>query len=112
LLFRRFEMKALANTPKGAAPVEFRDVPEPNPAPHEALIAVHAFSLNRGELTLMRIRQEGWQPGQDVAGVVLKEAADGSGPRKARALSAFWIGMAGPSAPRSRRTASPRCPTK
>ncbi|HVA15297.1 MAG TPA: zinc-binding dehydrogenase [Stellaceae bacterium] len=73
-------MKALVNTPKASAPVERREVPEPSPAPHEALIAVHAFSLNRGELTLMRIRPEGWQPGQDVSGVVLQAAADGSGP--------------------------------
>jgi NADPH2:quinone reductase len=74
-------MKALVNTPKGSAPVELRDLPEPAPAPHEALVAVHAFSLNRGELTLMRIRPEGWQPGQDVSGVVLQGAADGSGPK-------------------------------
>src|ERR1041385_2141827 len=74
-------MKALVNTPKGATPVELRDVPEPAPQPHEVLIAVHAFSLNRGELTLMRIRPEGWRPGQDVSGVVLQAAADGSGPK-------------------------------
>ncbi len=74
-------MKGYVNTPKGAAPVELVDLPEPAPAPHEALIAVHAFSLNRGELTLMRIRPEGWRPGQDVSGVVLKAAADGSGPQ-------------------------------
>lgn len=74
-------MKALVNTPQGAAPVEFRDLPEPVPAPHEALVAVHAFSLNRGELTLMRIRPEGWRPGQDISGVVLQAAADGSGPK-------------------------------
>lgn len=74
-------MKALVNTPKGAAPVELRDLPEPSPAPHEALIGVCAFSLNRGELTLMRVRPEGWRPGQDISGVVLQGAADGSGPK-------------------------------
>jgi NADPH2:quinone reductase len=74
-------MKALVNTPKGSAPVEFRDLPDPSPASHEALIAVYAFSLNRGELTLMRVRPEGWRPGQDVSGVVLEAAADGSGPK-------------------------------
>lgn len=74
-------MKALVNTPKGQAPVELQEVPEPSPMPHEALIAVHAFSLNRGELTLMRIRPEGWRPGQDISGVVLQAAADGSGPK-------------------------------
>lgn len=89
-------MKALVNTPKGAAPVELREVPEPAPAPHEAVIAIRAFSLNRGELTLMRIRPEGWQPGQDVAGVVLKAAADGSGPKEGtRAVGLVdWHGWA------------------
>jgi len=74
-------MKGLVNTPKGNAPVELRDLPEPTSGPHEALIAVHAFSLNRGELTLMRVRPEGWRPGQDVSGVVLEAAADGTGPK-------------------------------
>ena len=89
-------MKALVNTPQGAAPVELREAAEPSPAPHEALIAVHAFSLNRGELTLMRIRPEGWQPGQDVSGVVLKAAADGSGPKEgARVVGLMdWHGWA------------------
>ena len=48
--------------------------------PHEALVAVHAFSLNRGELRSFRNNEEGWIPGQDVSGVVLQQAADGSGP--------------------------------
>lgn len=89
-------MKALVNTPKGAAPVALRDVPEPKPAAHEALIAVHAFSLNRGELTLMRIRPEGWQPGQDVSGIVLKAAADGSGPKEGTRVVGImdWHGWA------------------
>lgn len=89
-------MKALVNTPKGSAPVELRDLPEPAPAPHEALIAVHAFSLNRGELTLMRIRPEGWRPGQDVSGVVLQAAADGSGPKQGSRVVGImdWHGWA------------------
>jgi NADPH2:quinone reductase len=89
-------MKALVNTPKGNAPVAFRDVAEPLPAAHEALIAVHAFSLNRGELTLMRIRPEGWQPGQDVSGIVLKAAADGSGPKEGTRVVGLldWNGWA------------------
>ena len=89
-------MKALINTPKGPAPVEFREVAEPSPAPHEALIAVQAFSLNRGELTLMRIRPEGWQPGQDVSGVVLKAAADGNGPTEGTRVVGImdWHGWA------------------
>lgn len=74
-------MLALVNTPNGTAPVELREVPEPQPAPHEALVEVRAFSLNRGELRLMQIRPEGWRPGQDISGVVAQPAANGSGPR-------------------------------
>ena len=73
-------MLAIINTPGGTAPIELREVAEPRPAPNEALLEVRAFSLNRGELRLFQIRPEGWRPGQDIGGVVLKPAADGSGP--------------------------------
>jgi len=73
-------MLAVVNTPSAPEPVAIREVPEPEPKPNEALVAVHAFSLNRGELRLFQIRPEGWRPGQDIAGVVLRQAADGSGP--------------------------------
>ena len=73
-------MLALVNTPGGNTPVELREVAEPQPAPNEALVEVRAFSLNRGELRLFQIRPEGWRPGQDISGVVRKQAADGSGP--------------------------------
>jgi NADPH:quinone reductase-like Zn-dependent oxidoreductase len=74
-------MFGLVNTPGGAAPVGMRDLPEPQPAQNEALVAVRAFSLNRGELRLMQTRPEGWRPGQDISGVVERAAADGSGPK-------------------------------
>ena len=70
-------MLAVVNTPEGTAPVEIREVPEPQPAPNEALVEVRAFSLNRGELRLLQIRPEGWRPGQDISGVVLRAAAGG-----------------------------------
>ena len=69
----------LAIVTRGGAP-EIREVPEPETAPGEALVAVAAFSLNRGELRLFEARPEGWRPGQDIAGTVLRQAADGSGP--------------------------------
>jgi NADPH:quinone reductase len=89
-------MRALVNTPKGAGPVEIREVAEPRPAAHEALVAVHAFSLNRGELRLFQVRPEGWRPGQDIAGVVLRQAADGSGPAAGTRVVALcdWEGWA------------------
>jgi len=72
-------MLGLITTPNGSAPLELREVAEPQPQRNEALVAVHAFSLNRGELRSIR-NYDGWIPGQDVAGVVLQQAADGNGP--------------------------------
>lgn len=57
-----------------------READEPSPGPAEVVIAVRAFALNRGELSLLEQRRDGWHPGQDVAGVVAAPAADGSGP--------------------------------
>jgi NADPH:quinone reductase-like Zn-dependent oxidoreductase len=74
-------MLAVVNTPNGKEPVEIRDVPEPQPAANEALVEVRSFSLNRGELRLFQVRPEGWRPGQDIGGVVIRPAADGSGPK-------------------------------
>ena len=45
-------MLAIVNTPGGPEPVAIREIAEPEPQPNEALVAVHAFSLNRGELRL------------------------------------------------------------
>lgn len=74
-------MLALATTPNGAEPVELREIAEPQPAANEALVEVRAFSLNRGELRLLQVRPEGWRPGQDISGIVVQAAADGTGPR-------------------------------
>ena len=89
-------MLAIVNTPNGPEPVAIREVPEPEPAPNEALVAVHAFSLNRGELRLFQVRAEGWRPGQDIAGAVLRQATDGSGPPAGTRIVALcdWEGWA------------------
>jgi len=73
-------MLALVNTPTKQSSVELRDVAEPEAASDEVIVAVQAFSLNRGELSLLKSRPEGWRPGQDIAGIVVQPAADGSGP--------------------------------
>ena len=41
---------------------------------------MRAVSINRGELRLLASRPSGWRPGQDIAGVVVRAAADGTGP--------------------------------
>jgi NADPH:quinone reductase-like Zn-dependent oxidoreductase len=100
-------MLAVVNTPEGAAPVEIREVPEPPPAPNEALVEVRAFSLNRGELRLLQVRPEGWRPGQDISGVVVQSAADGSGPKAGARVVALTdnAGWAQRAAVRAHRTA-------
>lgn len=73
-------MRGIVNTPGRTSPIDLRDVPEPEPSTGEAVVGVAAFSLNRGELTLLRNRPDGWRPGQDIAGTVVEAAADGTGP--------------------------------
>ena len=85
-------MLALVNTPSAPIPVELREVPEPQPAPNEAIVEVHAFSLNRGELALLANRPEGWRPGQDIAGVIVKAATDSSGPKEGTRVVALADG--------------------
>ncbi|MBV8777280.1 MAG: oxidoreductase, partial [Alphaproteobacteria bacterium] len=100
-------MLAVVNTPGGAAPVAVREVAEPAPKPNEAVVAVHAFSLNRGEMRLFQVRPEGWRPGQDIAGVVLRQAADGSGPASGARVVCLtdWEGWAERAAVPSHRLA-------
>lgn len=101
-------MLAIVNTPGGPEPVAIRDVAEPAPQANEALVAVHAFSLNRGELRLFQARPEGWRPGQDIAGVMLRAAADGSGPPAGTRIVGLcdWHGWAERAAVPSHRMAA------
>src|SRR5919197_1677836 len=73
-------MPAFVPAPDAPARTVLGDVAEPSPAPNEALVAVEAYSVNRGEIFLLEQPRDGWRPGQDVAGRVERAAADGSGP--------------------------------
>jgi NADPH:quinone reductase len=70
-------MLALVAAPPTA---ELREVPDPRPERNEALVEVHAFSLNRGEVKRLADMNDGDVTGWDIAGVVRQQAADGSGP--------------------------------
>jgi NADPH:quinone reductase len=61
---------------------ELADVGEPSPLPHEAVVAVKAVSLNRGEVHRLERMEPGTIAGWDLAGTVTRPAADGSGPRE------------------------------
>jgi NADPH:quinone reductase len=72
------------------------DLPEPEPAANEIVMEVHAYGINRGELFLLQQRADGWQPGQDVSGVVVRAAADGSSPPEGTRIVGIvdWAGWA------------------
>jgi NADPH:quinone reductase-like Zn-dependent oxidoreductase len=73
-------MKAFAVARDDSPAIELVEVDEPSPGPDRAIIAVEAFSLNRGETFLLEREGAGWRPGKDVAGSVLLATADGTGP--------------------------------
>jgi len=81
-------MRALVMSPDCPTGLTLAEVNEPQPLANEALVCAHATSLNRGELRLVTIRPEGWIPGQDIAGVVERAAADGSGNQAVDAVGA------------------------
>ena len=55
-----------------------KEVEAPQPGPSEALVQVEAISLNRGDVMYARA---GRRPGWDLAGTVIKQAANGTGPQ-------------------------------
>ncbi len=71
--------------------VELGEVEEPRPLPNEALVDVHAVSLNRGESRRLPERPPGFVAGWDVAGVMARRAEDGSGP----GVGARVVGLVG-----------------
>ncbi|MCC3765942.1 zinc-binding dehydrogenase [Glycomyces sp. TRM65418] len=83
-------MKALIFNPE----LTIGDVPEPEPGPSQALVQVQAVALNFGELAY---RPEGLGPdhvsGWDAAGIVVRAAADGTGPLEGTRVATFgWSG--------------------
>ncbi|UGY18977.1 zinc-binding dehydrogenase [Bradyrhizobium septentrionale] len=81
-------MKAFIPSTDAQRLVVLADVPEPKTAPDEAVVEVAAFSVNRGETFLLERPSQDWRPGKDIAGTVLRAAADGSGPAVAERVVA------------------------
>src|SRR5262245_52971378 len=73
--------RAVVVDPAAPGRLVIRPVPDPVPDRGEAGIRVRALSLNRGEVRRSTMADAGWRPGWDLAGVVDRAAADGSGPK-------------------------------
>lgn len=80
-------MRALVVDHSARNGISLADVPEPVPADNQALIKVEAASVNYGEVSLaagvvphLERPPAGFVLGGDAAGVVVRRAADGSGP--------------------------------
>jgi len=73
-------VRALVKAPDGESALSLGPVDEPDPGPGQALVAIRAVGVNRGELTVLGSLPPGARIGRDIAGTVLRPAADGSGP--------------------------------
>ncbi len=82
-------MRALVAAPEAPGGIELREVPEPQPATNQAAVEVRAVSLNRGECTALRLAEDGWRPGWDLAGVVVQPAGGNAPPAGTRVVG--WV---------------------
>jgi len=82
--------------------IRLAELDSPQPLPNEAIIRVAATSLNRGELRMAGMGQNGRRIGWDFAGVVEQAARNGSGPQE----GARVVGML-PSGAWAERIAAP-----
>jgi NADPH:quinone reductase-like Zn-dependent oxidoreductase len=87
-------VRALVYRPGAPAGLRLDEVPEPVPTEAQALVEVRAVALNYGELAYLETsREPGEVPGWDAAGVVVRAAADGSGPPEGTPVTTFgWSG--------------------
>lgn len=82
-------MLALTAAPGTPGNVALREVEDPTPHHNESLVRVKAISLNRGETRRLADMQDGERVGWDLAGVVERAAADGTGPAEGTRVVGF-----------------------
>lgn len=80
---------AVVVDPDAPGRLVIRPVPEPTPDRGDAIVRVRALSLNRGEVRRSGMAAAGWRPGWDLAGVVERAAADGTGPEAGARVVGF-----------------------
>ncbi len=81
--------RAVVVDPQAPGRLVIRPVAEPVPDRGEAIVRVRALSLNRGEVRRSTMAPAGWRPGWDLAGVIERAAANGSGPRAGARVVGF-----------------------
>ncbi len=72
---------AVVVDPSVVGRLTIKEVEAPRAGSAEAIVQVEAISLNRGETRRAMDAEAGWRPGWDLAGTVIEQAADGSGPK-------------------------------
>ena len=83
-------IQAVVVDPQAPGRLVIQEVSGPTPGGSEAVVRVHAFSLNRGEThRAMASAEAGFRPGWDLAGVVEQAASDGSGPKAGARVVGF-----------------------
>src|SRR5688572_7710764 len=73
------KIRAILVNPDVTGKLALGEVETPTPRPNEALVRVHAVSLNRGECNRAQNSAAGLLLGWDIAGTVEQAAADGTG---------------------------------
>jgi len=80
---------AVVVDPEAPGRLVLQPVPDPAPDRSEAIVRVRAISLNRGEVRRSTMAAAGWRPGWDLAGVVERAAADGTGSKVGERVVGF-----------------------
>src|SRR4051812_49800798 len=70
-------MRAFVADSSAPGRIAVQEVPEPLPAAGEVVVDVRAFSINRGEMRMLRTADDGWRPGWDFAGVLRSDIQHG-----------------------------------
>ncbi len=88
-------MRALLVDSSAKAGFRLGEIADPTPAPNQVLVEVKAISLNYGDASGGYSVEDGKVNGWDAAGVVVKAAADGSGPEVGSRVVTFGFGGGG-----------------
>lgn len=75
-------IRAIVVDPMAPAHLAMKEVNAPKAQPWEAIVQVHAISLNRGEVSDAKDQEAMYRPGWDFAGTVIEPAKTGTGPQK------------------------------